>query len=102
MNANYKKKANYWSKNERRVMGAITKQMVEENLEDVSKRVQYMYSLSMLEIGLKPSTVTKVLKKLPEITALYEHYKTDQLGDYVLHERLEAQGVEIGMTEHEL
>lgn len=69
--------------------------------DDLTRRAQYLWAAAMLDIGLKPSTVNKVIAKIPAVTEYYAHYATDKLADYIFHEKLSGHGVNLEMTEEE-
>lgn len=69
--------------------------------EDNHLRSIYLCGCAMLEAGLSGKTVTKVIRKFEDVCAMYKHYKTDDIADYVLCEKLRAAGVDVQFVKEE-
>lgn len=65
---------------------------------DVGLRAQYQWGLAMLQAGLSPRTVRRVIKLLPAVEEKYREYQTEKLGDLFCQQTLEEQGVTLPMT----
>ena len=56
----------------------------------------------MLNVGLSPSTVNRVINEQREVEAGYAKAREDRLGDYALIQGLIDKGVHVTMTREEI
>lgn len=56
----------------------------------------------MLNVGLSPATVNRVIRQQREVEAGYAKAREDNLGDYALIQGLIDKGVHVTMTREEI
>lgn len=98
-------KANVLTNRERelvkRTATAVAMKLAEKQMDDIAIRAQYVVFVSMLECGLSPKTVNRVLGMLPTVKEKYAHYNIDDLADYVFYQHLTERGVNVKKTSTE-
>lgn len=67
---------------------------------DIATRAQYQWGLAMLQAGLSPRTVKRVMDLLPMVGERYAEYQAQQLGDAFMQAMLGDAGVDMPETEH--
>lgn len=72
-----------------------------EQVDDACKRAQYICFACMLEIGLSPRTVNRIIAMYPAMCDKYAEYKTEQIADYFFHDYLTKAGVNVEKVEEE-
>ena len=77
---------------ERRVHEAVMKERA-----DISTRAQYVWALSMLQCGLSPRTVQRVVNHFDAVVDKY----IEDLGDLFMRSMLHDSGVEVKATSRE-
>lgn len=93
--------ARYFTSRQQSLMEQAVSLEFARRADDLTKRAQFIWADAMLEANIPAAEINRVIALVPERTAFYARYSTDQLGDYVVHERLAAAGVELEMTEEE-
>ena len=95
-------RAHYLSVKERNAARNAAHKIIEEELEDVAKRAQYLWMAAMLNAGLAASTIKRVQKELAHVTEEYGKGKQDGLADYELITALRNHGIEVEDTKTEM
>ena len=70
--------------------------------EDIAKRAQYCVLVAMLDTGLSPRTINRVIQNLPAVKERYGHYREDECADYAFCKALQERGIKVEMTTDEL
>lgn len=94
-------KAHYINAKERKAAAQIAYELNRKHEDDVARRAQYLWMISMLWDGLSPRTVLRVAKMLNEVTEWYKEKCADGVGDYALVYELKQKGIDVGMTQNE-
>lgn len=94
-------KAHYINAKERKTAAQIAYELNRKHEDDVARRAQYLWMISMLWAGLSPKTVLRVATKLNDVTEWYKEKCADGVGDFALVYELEQKGIDVGMTQNE-
>ena len=94
-------KAHYINAKERKAAAQIAYELNRKHEDDVARRAQYLWMISMLWAGLSPKTVLRVATKLNDVTEWYKEKCADGVGDFALVYELEQKGIDVGMTQNE-
>lgn len=86
-------KARYYTNDQRKRMAEIIQSEVTRQTEDVATRAQALWMAAMLNAGLSPRTVNRVMAELPEVTRRYSQNPED--GDFALFAELKRSGVKV-------
>lgn len=84
---------------EKKRLREIVEEMVQTERADISQRAQYQWGMAMLQAGLSPRTVRRVMDHLPAVAQKYMEYQTEKLGDLFMRSVLADAGVEMPETE---
>lgn len=84
---------------EKKRLREIVEEMVQAERADISQRAQYQWGMAMLQAGLRPRTVRRVMDHLPAVAQKYMEYQTEKLGDLFMRSVLADAGVEMPETE---
>lgn len=95
-------KAHYLSAKERKAAKVVAEQLMDDQAEDIKKRAECLVYAAMLNAGLSPSTVNRVIAHQREVENGYAKARMDKLGDYALIQGLIDKGVNVTMTRDEL
>ena len=69
--------------------------------EDIAKRAQYCVLVAVLDAGLSPRTINRVIKCLGPVKERYGYYKKEECADYAFCHALQERGINVELTEHE-
>ena len=94
-------KSHYMNAKERKTAAQIAHELNRKHEDDVARRAQYLWMISMLWEGLSPRTVMRVAEELNNVTEWYKEKVNDGVGDYALVYELEQKGIEVNMTQNE-
>ena len=94
-------KSHYINAKERKAAAQIAYELNRKHEDDVARRAQYLWMVSMLWAGLSPKTVLRVATKLNDATEWYKEKCADGVGDFALVYELEQKGIEVNMTQNE-
>ena len=94
-------KAHYINAKERKTAARIAYELNRKHEDDVARRAQYLWMISMLWAGLSPKTVLRVAGELNNVTEWYQEKCKDGVGDFALVYELGQKGIEVNMTQNE-
>ena len=94
-------KSHYMTANQKKVAAETALKLNRKHEDDVARRAQYLWMISMLWAGLSPKTVLRVATKLNDVTEWYKEKCADGVGDFALVYELEQKGISVGMTQNE-
>lgn len=95
-------KARWLSAKERAAAKVVAEQLMDKQADDIKTRAECLVYASMLNVGLSPATVNKVIQQQKEVEAGYAKAREDNLGDYALIQGLIDKGVHVNMTKEEI
>ena len=95
-------KAHYLSARERAAAKVVAEQLMDKQADDIKTRAECLVYASMLNVGLSPATVNRVIRQQKEVEAGYAKAREDNLGDYALIQGLIDKGVHVTMTREEI
>ena len=75
---------------------------MDKQADDIKTRAECLVYAAMLNVGLSPATVNRVIRQKREVEAGYAKAREDNLGDYALIQGLIDKGVQVTMTREEL
>ena len=76
--------------------------MLIKQQEDIAKRAQYCCFVAMLDAGLSPRTINRVINCLGPVKERYGQYREDECADYAFCHALQDRGINVEMTNDEL
>lgn len=76
--------------------------MLQKQQEDIAKRAQYCVLVAMLDAGLSPKTVNRVVKLLGPVKDRYGKYREDECADFAFYRALRDRGINVEITTDEL
>lgn len=76
--------------------------MMDAQAEDICARAQGIVYAAMLNAGLSPNTVNRVIRELPHVVQQYGKYRQDGLADYEMFTALQSKGVNVSPPRSEL
>lgn len=84
---------------QRQELEKIAREEVKTQIHDISTRCQYQWALAMLQVGLSPKTVRRVMEALPAVAEKYMDYQTEKLGDLFMRTVLGDAGLDMPETD---
>lgn len=94
-------KARVLTSKERQREAKIIETLYREKVEDACKRAQFVCFSCMLEIGLSPRTINRIIAMYPAMCDKYKEYKTEQIADFFFSNYLQKAGVNVEPVEKE-
>lgn len=95
-------RAHYLSAKERRAAKVVASQLMDKQADDIKTRAECLVYAAMLDAGLSPSTVNRVINEQREVENGYAKARKDRLGDYALIQGLIDKGVHVTTTREEI
>lgn len=85
---------------QRQEIDRMARESARKEKDDISTRAQYQWGLAMLQAGLSPKTVQRVINLLPMVSERYAEFQTSQLGDEFMQAVLGDAGIEVPKTKN--
>ena len=90
-------------KGEKKVISHLVNEQIMRERDDIAKRCQYIWVLAMVQVGLSPRTIKRVIGMIPAVTDKYAEYQADEVGDYAMRYLVKEQsGIELPLTTREV
>lgn len=85
---------------QRQEIDRLGRQAARKEKDDIATRAQYQWGLAMLQAGLSPKTVQRVIDLLPMVGERYAEFQAKQLGDVFMQAMLGDAGVKVPETKN--
>lgn len=98
-------KAHYLTSNQaalvKKTAATAAARILARQQDDIAKRAQYCCLVAMLDAGLSPRTINRVIRCLEPVKERYGYYKEEECADFAFFQALKERGINVEMTEHE-
>ena len=88
-------KARFYSAKEKQMILKLAKVGAEAQLEQVGKRHDAVFAISMYNVGIPVDTINKAVEEMQSVWQGFSELKEDKLADYKLQSDLKRIGINI-------